>query len=127
MSEKGLRFATWFKTLLPGGMKLPAGHEEAWARTFDDLVRLDARGDTEVAKVCEWARRDEFWADNFLSPTKLRKKNKDGVMYFDVFKTKMNGSNGSHLSAGAKLKAERSRGLCPENIKVPVTIYSDED
>jgi hypothetical protein len=27
----------------------------------------------------------------------------------------------SHLSAGAKLKQERSRGLCPENIEVPIT------
>ena len=42
-----------------------------------------------IAKVCKWARSDDFWRANFLTPLKLRDENKQGVKYFDVFMQKM--------------------------------------
>ena len=88
-SERGTAFADWFKTLLPENQKLEKSWRKNWARCYDELIDLDKRSPAEIAKVCQWARADGFWAKNFLSPTKLRKSNKDGVNYFDVLSSNL--------------------------------------
>lgn len=89
-SERGVKFAEWFRTLLPASARVVPAWREKWARLFDDLIRLDARTPEEVAAVCRWARAHDFWAQNFQSPEKLRKRDRDGVMYFDRFLAGMN-------------------------------------
>lgn len=44
-----------------------------WAREIDRLLRLDGRTPARVEAVIRWCRQDPFWANNILSPAKLRK------------------------------------------------------
>ena len=62
---------------------------------FDKLTRIDGYQPEEIQKAIEWARADDFWSSNFLSPVKLRNKDKNGVKYIDVFLAKLvkNGTN----------------------------------
>lgn len=88
-SLRGGEFADWFRGLL-GERKLPAGWRAAWARCFDNLRRLDARSEKEIAAVCLWARGNQFWRKNFFTPLKLRQWQQDAegnktLLYFDVF------------------------------------------
>lgn len=87
--EEGERFSLWFKSILPKDCKLGGNWKSSWASVYRDMVKKDGRTKDEIKAVCVWARSDGFWSSNFLSPLKLRKKNSDGVMYFDVFKAKM--------------------------------------
>ncbi len=61
---------------------------EKWLDTIDKLTRLDKYTFTEIAFIIKWARQDDFWSTNFLSILKLRKTNKEGVKYIDVFSEK---------------------------------------
>lgn len=85
VSPEGTTFAHWFRDTLPEKTNMPDRWEKSFAQTYDDLVRLDGRNDAEIRRVCQWARTDSFWASNFQSPAKLRKRNKDGIQYYDVF------------------------------------------
>ena len=49
--ERGVKFAEWFRTLLPGHLALPGNWREKWARCYDELVRLDKRTPEEIARV----------------------------------------------------------------------------
>ena len=85
VSSEGTTFAHWFRDTLPEKTNMPDRWEKSFAQTYDDLVRLDGRNPDEIRRVCQWARTDSFWASNFQSPAKLRKRNKDGIQYYDVF------------------------------------------
>jgi hypothetical protein len=87
-SQEGVQFAQWFKSSLPETVKLKANWQESFAKTFDDLVRLDGRSPDEIRQVCKWGRTDPFWQSNFMSPAKLRERNPSGIKYFDVFAEK---------------------------------------
>lgn len=87
-SEKALRFADWFRKLLPATVNPAAKWRERWAECYDAMVKLDKRTAEEISMVCRWARADDFWAANFQSPMKLRER-KDGVQYFDIFAAKV--------------------------------------
>ncbi len=80
-----LKFSDWFRAMLPEKCKPPANWREAWARCYAEMIRIDGRTKDEIKAVCQWARGHDFWGKNFLSPAKLRKRNREGVMYFDVF------------------------------------------
>src|SRR5690606_7055189 len=88
-SEDGLRFAEWFRSTLPDDIKPVSNWKSAWGICYDQLVRIDGRSPDEIRAVCEWARNDEFWSEQFLSLVKLRKKDRSGVSYYDRFKAKM--------------------------------------
>lgn len=45
-----------------------------WASDMDKILRLDKRTPEELTEVIEWCQQDDFWADNILSPSKLRKQ-----------------------------------------------------
>jgi hypothetical protein len=93
ISEAGLDFADWFRSTLRERVSLAKRWREEWARAFDDLVRIDLRTHDEIWWVSNWARADSFWAKNFLTPLKLRKRNKEGITYFDYISEQMlNGS-----------------------------------
>ena len=50
---------------------------------FDKLLKTYSKD--EILKATIWARNDDFWKPNFCSPMKLEKKNKEDVLYIDVF------------------------------------------
>jgi hypothetical protein len=85
ISPEGKQFAQWFKTTLPTTSLAQTTWETSWAKTYDELTKIDNRDPKEIREVCQWARTDNFWKAQFQSPTKLRKRNKDGVFYYDVF------------------------------------------
>jgi hypothetical protein len=89
VSMDGFFFADWFQKLLPSDFKLQGNWRTLWAKTYDDMVRIDQRTKQQIAAACKWARQDEFWRKNFFSPVKLRQK-KDGIQYFDIFTSRHN-------------------------------------
>lgn len=60
-----------------------------WMDTIDKLIRIDKIPAQAIVKITEWARNDDFWVTNFLSLTKLRKKNSENIPYIVVFSEKM--------------------------------------
>jgi len=104
ISEEGKEFAGFFKELLPPTQRVTDSDLKNWGDTFDKLVRIDKRPVEEIYQIAEWARKDSFWGEmgNFLSACKLRSKNKDGVLFYDIFlqkflreRSKSNGTTGS--------------------------------
>ena len=59
-----------------------------WLQTIDSLLRLDRVPAQLLLEIIKRAREDDFWSKNFLSITKLRKNNRDGVKYIQVFAEK---------------------------------------
>lgn len=60
---------------------------EAWASEFERLHRIDNHSWEDVREVLTWLReRDDFWIPNgnLQSAVKLRRKDRDGVSYFNV-------------------------------------------
>ena len=118
-SAQGMTFAAWFRTLLPSGMRLTATWQTEWARCFDAMKRLDGREDAEIKMVCLWGRGEPaargatvsqvslFWRKNFRTPLKLRHRNGERVMYYDVFAEIM----WDELGAGAALTGELLAGV----------------
>lgn len=89
-SKEAFLFCSWFETLIPEGMKPKSEKDRLkWAMAYEDILRIDGQTKDSVKKVCQWAREHDFWKKNFLSPIKLRKKNDDGVTYFQVFLNQM--------------------------------------
>lgn len=114
-SERGLKFADWFKTLLPTEIRLTSNWRQNWAKCFDDMIRLDSRTEGQIAAVCKWAREDSFWKTNFFSPMKLREKKND-VMIFDQLSERMKAparqNGGPTPKGGAQLpENQRPRGI----------------
>jgi hypothetical protein len=52
---------------------------------FDKLIRINKYTIEDIQKAILNARNEEFWGKNFLSPVKLRDKDKNGVLYIDRF------------------------------------------
>ncbi len=88
-SSDAIRFAILFKSSLPSDTDVSSNWKTAWPKTFDELM-AKGRNPTEIESIIRWGRTDPFWRKNFMSPSKLTKRNRDGVTYFDVFKEAMN-------------------------------------
>jgi len=56
-----------------------------WSDTVEKLIRLDEYTKEQIERAVEIGRKDNFWKNNFLSITKLRKKDKQDVKYIQVF------------------------------------------
>jgi hypothetical protein len=59
-----------------------------WKDTIDKLNRLEHLPFDDIVLLVKSARQDPFWAKNFLSITKLRRKDKDKIPYWKVFAEK---------------------------------------
>ena len=57
----------------------------SWLDVIDKLNSIDKIPFDQIINIVKATRNNDFWAKNFLSLTKLRKKNKDGVKYIVVF------------------------------------------
>lgn len=58
---------------------------ESWKDCIDKLIRIDEVDANSIIHIVQKARSDDFWKTVFNSLVKLRKKNKEGVKYVDVF------------------------------------------
>jgi hypothetical protein len=101
-SAEALAFVAWFSRLLTETGAPPPRSTNGWARCYDKLLALDGKTKPEIVRVCEWARRDDFWRRNFLSPLKLRSNNRDGVPYYDVFLNQSKNDNPSDRKANSR-------------------------
>jgi dGTP triphosphohydrolase len=59
-----------------------------WLKVIDELERLDKITARQIYYITKKTLEDDFWKNNFTSPLKLRRKNKDGVKWVYVFKNK---------------------------------------
>lgn len=83
-SPDGQEFAAWFRSLLPESLPLPATWKSDFARSYDEMIRIDKRTDDEISEVCQFAMTDSFWSKHFKQPAYLRKVSKTvGVQHFD--------------------------------------------
>ncbi len=64
--------------------KVPS-KELKWKETIERLNRIDKVPFDLIYLITMKAKQDEFWSKNFLSLTKLRSNNKQGVKYIVVF------------------------------------------
>ena len=62
--------------------------KNAWLDCIDKLERLDGYSPRKVYYISQKVRSDDFWKNNFLTILKLRKKNKDGLKYINIFEAK---------------------------------------
>ena len=72
------------KDLLPNN----PNEYESWFECIDKLNRIDGLAFSDILLIVKSARSDKFWSKNFLSLTKLRRKDKDKIPYWKVFKEK---------------------------------------
>jgi len=56
-----------------------------WLQTIERLDRLDGYNPRQVFYITKQTLLDDFWRTNFYTIHKLRKKNKEGVKYIDIF------------------------------------------
>lgn len=56
--------------------------DESWKEEIENLIDIDGYDDNTIIDVVKWCRKDTFWKKQILSFKKLRKKDKEGIMYF---------------------------------------------
>jgi len=110
--EEAERFADWFaKSLKPATLKGSKSERDQWALVWYHLRSTDKRDNaTEMAQAIAWARGDPFWSKNFISPTKLRIRDKQGQMYIDRFIAEHH----QHKTGG---RNENKRGITPDQLR----------
>ena len=59
-----------------------------WLQVIDELDRIDGINPRQVFYISKKTLEDEFWSENYRSPLKLRRKNKDGIKWIYVFKNR---------------------------------------
>ena len=79
-----------------------------WLDTIDKLNRIENLPFNIIEGIVKKTREDDFWAKNFLAIPKLRKKDKNGVMYILVF-------NESIKNGDTKKGSQRRTTLNPDN------------
>lgn len=62
--------------------------KQKWLKVIDELDRIEKITPRQVFYITKQTLEDSFWADNFTTPLKLRRRNKDGVKWIYVFKNK---------------------------------------
>ncbi len=99
-SEAVKSFQLTLLSYFPTGLNLTPADIKNWCETIDKLVRIDGKDKIEIESIVKWAREDSFWKNNFLSLTKLRKKNKENVAYWFVFEEQMKNTKSDTKEAG---------------------------
>ncbi|WP_174348881.1 replication protein [Lelliottia aquatilis] len=74
-SGDDLKAARWiYDRLLTVNASLTEPNWAEWANTIRLMRVQDKRTHYEICDLFQWANRDEFWKDNILSPSSLRKQ-----------------------------------------------------
>lgn len=61
---------------------------DSWKDTIDKLNRIDGLSFDDIRHLVQKVKQDDFWKGQFQSINKLRKRNKDGVIYWKYFLNK---------------------------------------
>ena len=75
---------------------------DKWAEDVGKLVRLDGRTSDEITQVWRGVIYDDFWSIQIRTPGKLRKRDKQGLMYFDLIMHKIKFTPGATHAKPAK-------------------------
>ena len=59
--------------------------KEKWFDTIDKLDRINGVSPRKLYLLIQEILKDDFWRQNFLTIHKLRQRNKQGVLWIDVF------------------------------------------
>lgn len=83
---------------------------DQWADSVRMMIETDNHPREDIIKVWAWIKDDPFWVDNIKTPMKLRKRDDDGLMYFDVITNRMKANgNGSHKQHSKQTTTDRVR------------------
>lgn len=63
-----------YNLMLSNNPKLKEPNFQAWAKTFDLIIRRDKKSVEDIRLIMNWSQKDAFWCTNILSPDKLRKQ-----------------------------------------------------
>ncbi len=95
----------------------------SWLKAIEECKSIDGYSFEQILDVVEYFREDAFWNTNFLSPLKLRRKNKEGIKFVDFFYEKMangnnNGKNDEQIKARKhNMKVLKELGRTDQEIK----------
>jgi hypothetical protein len=64
--------------------KTPA-QKRSWCTTIDEVNRIEKISPKKLYLLVKIVLQDDFWKQQFLALPKLRRKNKEGTKYIDVF------------------------------------------
>ena len=59
---------------------------QKWVIEIYKLVKIDKESWNEIDRVIRWVLADDFWKTVVHSPLKFRRKDKEGIRYWDKFK-----------------------------------------
>ena len=93
-----------------------------WVNTIRLLREVDKLTHSQIVWLWRWIRQDNFWSDNIRSPMKLRKRNEDGLRYWEVCRerakreyderqTKGRGNDGSRPGSNEDRLEQAARAL----------------
>ena len=82
-----------------------------WLSEIEKINRIDNIPFEHIEKIVSFGRRDNFWQKNFLSILKLRRKNKEGIMYTVVLNESMNAKSKSQQQSKEDFEATNRRVL----------------
>lgn len=90
-----LKAAQWiYAQLLQVNASLTTPKWVEWANTIRLMRMQDHRTHYEICELLQWASKDDFWSENILSPSSLRKQ-------WDRLTTKRNRNQNPSISAPA--------------------------
>ena len=80
------KLATYFEKyrLLENG--IDTRELQKWVIEIYKLVKIDKESWNEIDRVIRWVLADDFWKTVVHSPLKFRRKDKEGIRYWDKFK-----------------------------------------
>jgi hypothetical protein len=78
-------------------------------KIFDELIRIDEYAPDQIKKAIRQGKEDVFWTKNFLTPKKLRSKDKNGVVFIDIF-LKLSQANVQKQNGGTNVKSFDKNG-----------------
>ena len=61
-----------------------------WPEVFYRIIEKDKRQPSELKKIMKWLhyadddKNSDFWSEQIQSPAKMRKRNSDSILYYDV-------------------------------------------
>jgi len=104
LSDESKGFAKWFYDLLEDDKKPTGNWKESFAKTYDELTRIDKLTKDEIKDVCLFGTEDDFWKKNFARPGYLRKRSRTtGLTHYVQIKNAM-------------IEAQKPTGKPPANL-----------
>lgn len=110
-TPEAVEFSEWFCSTLPEELQSNKTIMQQSGEAYDKLISIDKKPPDEIRRVCEWARNDDFWCNNFQSVAKLRRNNKDGIRFYDYFKIQMTKNNGTHSKNNGNGQSDYAKRL----------------